>query len=96
MGVCVIERLFCPAFETPTRRAYVCGDFVGNYLYVRNSYQPVETVIHAAAAVLAEVECAAVASAVVYSPLVAAAVGDIHGFLCGCIGRGCCFWIVVI
>ena len=32
---------FVPAFEIPTRRAYVCGDFVGNYLYVRSSYQPV-------------------------------------------------------
>ena len=30
---------FVPAFETPTRRAYVYGDFVGNYSYVRNSYQ---------------------------------------------------------
>jgi hypothetical protein len=28
-------------FETPTRRVYVCGDFVGNYSHVRNSYQPV-------------------------------------------------------
>jgi hypothetical protein len=32
---------FVPAFETLTRRAYVCEDFVGNYSYVRNSYQPV-------------------------------------------------------
>ena len=32
---------FVPAFETPTKRVYVCGDFVGNYSYVRNSYQPV-------------------------------------------------------
>jgi hypothetical protein len=32
---------FVPAFETPTRRVYVCGDFVGNFSYVRNSYQPV-------------------------------------------------------
>ena len=30
-----------PVFDTPTRRAYVCGDFVENYSYVRNSYQPV-------------------------------------------------------
>jgi hypothetical protein len=29
------------AFETPTRMVYVCGDFVGNYSYDRNSYQPV-------------------------------------------------------
>jgi hypothetical protein len=32
---------FVPAFETLTRRVYVCGDFVGNYSYVRNSYHPV-------------------------------------------------------
>ena len=32
---------FVPAFETPTRRVYVCGDFVKNYSYVKNSYQPV-------------------------------------------------------
>ena len=32
---------FVPAFETPNRRVYICGDFVGNYSYVRNSYQPV-------------------------------------------------------
>jgi hypothetical protein len=30
---------FVPTFEAPTRRAYVYGDFVGNYSYVRNSYQ---------------------------------------------------------
>ena len=46
-----------------------------------------ETVIHAAAAVVAEVECAAVAAAVIYSPLVAAALADIHDCLCVCIGR---------
>jgi hypothetical protein len=39
MGVCVIEHFFCTAFETPTKRVYVYGDFVGNYSYVRN--QPV-------------------------------------------------------
>jgi hypothetical protein len=32
---------FVPAFETPTIRVYVGGDFVGNYSYVRNSHQPV-------------------------------------------------------
>ena len=32
---------FGPAFETPTRRVYACWDFVRNYSYVRNSYQPV-------------------------------------------------------
>jgi hypothetical protein len=32
---------FVPAFETPTRRVYVCGAFLVNYSYVRNSYQPV-------------------------------------------------------
>jgi hypothetical protein len=32
---------FVLAFETPTRRVYVCGDFVGYYSYVRNSYQSV-------------------------------------------------------
>jgi hypothetical protein len=32
---------FVPAFETPTRMVYVCGDFVGNYSYVINSYQSV-------------------------------------------------------
>jgi hypothetical protein len=32
---------FVPAFETPIRRVYVCGDFVGNYSYVENSYQPI-------------------------------------------------------
>jgi hypothetical protein len=30
---------FVPAFETSTRRVYICGDFVENYSYVRNSYQ---------------------------------------------------------
>ena len=34
MGVCVIERFFCTAFETPTRRVYVCGAFLVNYSYV--------------------------------------------------------------
>ena len=30
-----------PAFETPTRRVYVWGDFVGNYSNVRKAYHPV-------------------------------------------------------
>ena len=37
--ICCVS--FVPAFKTPTNRVYVCGDFVGNYSYVRNSYQPV-------------------------------------------------------
>jgi hypothetical protein len=53
---------FVPAFETPTRRAYVCEDFVGNYSYVRNSkiyfYRICnithETVNHAAAVAVVE------------------------------------------
>ena len=39
---CVLLNVsFVPAFETPTRRVYVWGDFVENYSFVRNSYQPV-------------------------------------------------------
>jgi hypothetical protein len=44
MGVCVIEGFFCTGVRNThqfTRRVYVCGDFVGNYSYDRNSYQPV-------------------------------------------------------
>jgi hypothetical protein len=37
----LLDVSFASAFETHTRRVYVCGDFVGNYSYVRNSYQPV-------------------------------------------------------